>query len=125
MPRFRILFGIFSVSAVVWSGVLLGAAMPARAGDLDSPLLLQPRYNIDSNSAPARGTSERTAQTDTGIIERLTAIGLGHCVPIVSSHERQECVTRGTSETDSHFSTASLAEVSGEGVIVMLGEDAQ
>jgi hypothetical protein len=121
-------------SAFILCGVALCVAgSPACAGDLDSPLLLQPRYNINSNSAPAPmpvyGASARTARPATATINGVTAVGLGRCAPVVSSQERTDCMMRGAAAADAQRPAASLAEISGAGAIAMpsvvVGEDAR
>jgi len=83
---------LFAMCALnLWLSFAL--ASPAQgaelSADLDAPRQLQPRFDIESNSAPSRGRRAHSPQL-------TSTMAVGQCGHLTSPRERQDCMVRAS-----------------------------
>lgn len=74
----------FKLSVPLAAVAFLAISAPAHAGD-DAPRVLEPRYTLDSNSAPARGKRVRS-------VALTSSAHFKDCVRLVTADERRACI---------------------------------
>jgi hypothetical protein len=98
---------IFLIAAALFAIWMLNLAFSlafvasARSAELTTPRQLQPRFDIESKSAPSRGRRVHSPQL-------ISSMTIGQCGHLTSPRDRQECMVRASGGPWSYVPSATI-----------------